>query len=611
MSRDVNFSRKIYVILIIILFLGVIIQVSRSQFALEFQQNSSLLEKSAELKVGLKNYKPPELQGENYCIAYVESDDYSLSLKDNSEKALQYMQKKSTLINLSSQKLDWKDCHTVIVALKELNLIGNANHLDQYVYNGGYILFAGSLSIDTNFEILYRKFGITSFGYDYGAKGIELITNVLIGEKHLNINDDFLLNSSLSIELDNQAELLATSTDGNPLLWKRNYGSGSIMFFNGSMLQEKINRGIFTGALSLLEPVFMYPIFNSKVFYIDDFPAPTSNSDYPSIREEYNRNISSFYKDIWWPDMLKAAKGYNLKYTGEIIETYNDQVHSPFSNPGDQDRSNLISYGRELIKSGGEMGLHGYNHQSLVTDEAISKSFDYKPWNSQEDMSESIKEVLRFTQDAFPNYALMSYVPPSNVLDSDGREALKNAWPSLTVISSLYGEDATGNAYIQEYEIAEDGIIEMPRVTSGYLSDSYDRWAEANTITSLGVFSHFIHPDDVLNEERSNGQNWEDLYKDFNDKLARLQKTYPWIRSMTATEAALDMATSLSSQVHLHISENQIKGEIFNYQSEVSYILRTDKKIGIQNNCQVKKIDTNTYLVIALHSNFDIQLGGL
>ncbi len=34
-----------------------------------------------------------------------------------------------------------------------------------------------------------------------------------------------------------------------------------------------------------------------------------------------------------------------------------------------------------------------------------------------------------------------------------------------------------------------------------------------NGITINGVFSHFIHPDDILDPERNHGLSWESLKK--------------------------------------------------------------------------------------------------
>ena len=45
------------------------------------------------------------------------------------------------------------------------------------------------------------------------------------------------------------------------------------------------------------------------------------------------------------------------------------------------------------------------------------------------------------------------------------------------------------SAYVQEYSIADDGIVEMPRVTSGYTEGDFQRWLNANAITTHGIFS--------------------------------------------------------------------------------------------------------------------------
>ncbi|WP_028609408.1 DUF2194 domain-containing protein [Paenibacillus harenae] len=610
MKKELNFSRNIYIILIVILSFGILTQVARSQYVLQFKHNRNLVEQRDELFANIKAHPPEELTGTNYCIAYTGADNYSNRLKENAARTLQYMGKKSTEFDLDKQGLNLNDCGVLLVAVDQLNQIGDVNDFDRYVRGGGYVFMMSSLFIDTHFQVLYRKFGITSFGDLNDIRGIKLTSNVLIGESKLKIDDDFMINYSASVDLDEKSQLLAQSAEGIPILWKREYGDGAFVLFNGTMLQEKVNRGLLAGALSLLEPDFIYPIINSKIFFIDDFPAPVTKEIIPSIYREYRRDVPAFYKDVWWPDMLKAAKKYDIKYTAAIIQSYNDDVSGPFEHPVDEDRYGLIAYGREVIKSGGEIGIHGYNHQSLVSDEAISKAFGYNSWKNSAVMEESIEEVLSYAGEAFPKYAFLSYVPPSNVLGADGREALKKAWPHLSVISSLYLEDVTNMSYVQEYEIADDGVIEMPRITSGYFEDVFERWAEANAMTGLGLFSHFIHPDDILSSARSKNQNWGKLYENFVQKAERFQETYPWVRSMTSTEAALDMAGSLTAQVKWTQEENRIQGDISNYRDPLYFILRSDKKIGRLTHCSVKKIDANTYLVEAHDSKFTIELGG-
>ena len=610
MKAKVNFPKNIYIVLLLVMILGVFIQISRSQFVLKFHQNRDFFHQKEELLMEISPEKTIYNSGNNYCVVYSASDEYSSRLKANAAKSLEYMKKKSTEINLDSEKLTPDNCDVIIVAMDKLNKLGTPKELDNFVLNGGYMMFMAALNKDSNYNVLYRKFGVSAFGEHRITQGIDLVSNVLIGEKDLQMKGDFIENTTLLVELDNDSKLLAKSFDGVPLLWERQYGEGAFMTFNGTMLQEKLSRGLFAGALSLLEPNFIYPIFNSKVFFIDDLPAPIAEGEIPVIFDEYKRDTPSFYQEIWWPNMLTVAKKYDIKYTGAIIESYNDNVNPPFENPVDADRFTLITYGREMIKSGGEIGIHGYNHQSLLTDRYVSKDFGYNVWKNEKDMTASIKEVLKYTKESFPEYTVTSYVPPSNLLSNEGREALKSAWPELTVISSLYGEDGSGMAYVQEFEIAPDKIIEMPRVTSGYNEEDYDRWAEANAMTGLGVYSSFVHPDDVISNDRGHNRTWGQLYQGFEENMSRVKKTYPWVRSMTATEAALNMAMVLNANIKWTYTENSIKGEIANYQSESYYILRTDRKIRKMSNCTVNKIDTDTFLVVAHDSKFNIELGG-
>lgn len=603
--------KKVYIILLIVFICGITLQVSRSQFVLKAQENRQLIEQKDEILAMRTSNQITQKTGENYCILYNSDNEYSTKLKDNAQKSLEYMKKRTTEVNVGEyEKITLGKCHVTILTTDYLEDIGTPEDIEHYVFKGGYILLMSTLDIGkTSYQILYRKLGVSSFGDYVQTKGIHLVSNVLIGEKGLKFDNDFITNDSISVDLDDTAKLLAESAGGTPLLWRNEYGDGAFMVFNGTILQEKISRGFFTGALSLLEPNFIYSVFNEKLFYIDDFPAPIPKGKNASIYQEYKRDMPTFFNEIWWPNMLKTAKKYDLKYTGGIIESYTDRVTPPFNNLEDKDKYNLIAFGRELLKGGGEVGFHGFNHQSLTLDPKVAGSFGYNAWESEEDMSKSIKELMSYANNAFPNYKMASYIPPSNVLSQEGRNALKAAWPDLTVISSLYPEDITGLSYVQEFEIAKDGIIEMPRITSGYFERKYDRWAEANTMTGLGFFSHFVHPDDVISSDRSNDLGWREMYEKYDKYMSRVKKTYPWLRSMTSTDAALDVASTLQSQVKWSTKENSIAGHITNYAPNLYYIFRSDKKIKRLYNCELTKIDANTYLVEAKKADFKIDLG--
>ncbi len=65
-----------------------------------------------------------------------------------------------------------------------------------------------------------------------------------------------------------------------------------------------------------------------------------------------------------------------------------------------------------------------------------------------------------------------------------------------------------GIIYDQEFEVADDGIIEFPRLSAGYSKNDESLWNIYNGLNMYGLFAHFIHPDDVLDPERNEGKSW-------------------------------------------------------------------------------------------------------
>ena len=156
--------------------------------------------------------------------------------------------------------------------------------------------------------------------------------------------------------------------------------------------------------------------------------------------------------------------------------------------------------------------------------------------------------------------------------------------------------------------MAEDGIVELPRITSGYSRTDIHDWYITNAITSIGVFSHFVHPDDVLDKERSNNKSWSELVKDFQLMLEELYEQYPWLRSQTASEAATSLESYLQTDVYISHTDKKVTGYMNNFSEDMYYILRTNKKMTSLVNCTVEKIEEGVYLVHATGAKFEIGL---
>lgn len=613
MDKEIKFRRNVYIILLCILVFAIITQISRSNMILKFNNNKQLIENEqwnsfrfeAEQTMLLSSEQSSQ---QHHCMVIDSNDSDSIELQDNMTQIYRYMKQAYTMQDIAAQKLDLSECEAVTMTAS-LEILGDyVVDIGNYVEQGGYYF---QMRIDDPSQVIsqiYRKFGIVNYQWIEANIGINMATPLLIGQTDKQFGASFFYNDSLIVELDDDVMVYADGLSGIPLLWSNNYGSGKFMVYNGNNLYAKSNRGLVVGAISLMIPNYIYPIFNEKLFYIDDFPAPISSKTDPNIYEEYGKNLASFYRDIWWPDMIKAAKRYDVKYTVGAIEVYENNVEYPFEPAIRDNLTNLISFGREVLKSGGEIGIHGYNHQPLQMNDEVAAYYDYRSWKTTDDMKKATLEMLDYLRQGFPNYTPVSYIPPSNILSTEGRQALIDAWPELRVISSLYDTDTLNHSYIQEFEVSPDGIIEMPRITSGYFDTDYTLWLQANVMTTHGVVSHFLHPDDLLASDRSGDKMWSQLYEDFVSMLNGVERTYPWVRSNTADKAALNMGYVLSSHMTREVTDNKVDVQLANQYVTQFFILRSDKKLGKLTNCDVKKIDEGTYLVTTDNQNFSIEL---
>jgi len=423
-------------------------------------------------------------------------------------------------------------------------------------------------------------------------------------DRYLILSDKDDINS---INTLGQIEMVSTYND-IPLLWQTGYGKGRFVVFNGTMLNEKTNRGVLAAVIGLSRDTFIYPIANIKMVHIDDFPAPIPRGIDESIMEEFNRTIPQFYREVWWSDMIRISKKYDLKYSGFIIENYGDDTSPPFKMTGRLDEENLLVYGKEILNLGGEMGLHGYNHQSLAPEGHIKQDLGYNSWASQEDMEKSIEVLIGFFNSVFRNYSLKAYVPPSNILSDMGRAAIIAAIKDLDVIASVYHPNLEGDVYCQEFEIAPDGIIEFPRISSGYHYKPNRMWTIYNGLNMHGIFSHFVHPDDILDPDRSLGRSWSELSKDFAMIFEDIDNNYSWLNSYTVSEGAKELVKYIEIVPHIEYSDNKINIYCEDFRPDAYFIMRTSKNISGSENIEYKRFSDNSYVLTLKEPHGSIEL---
>lgn len=401
-----------------------------------------------------------------------------------------------------------------------------------------------------------------------------------------------VIHAIFDMVIDADCKVLAWSKEQIPLLWEKRYGKGRILYTNASFFSDKITRGLMNQWVAYGNDWYIAPFLNAKLIHIDDFPAPIPRTVNKVIQNEYHMSTRDFYKQIWWKDMLEIAKQRNLIYSGFIILDYNNAVHKEDMKEISQiTLEDLDIEGRELFLHGGEIGIHGYNHNPLVQEGDIDfEALSYHPWKNEEDMAAGMNELLKYIRKMFgTKIKLYVYVPPSNILKEEGKAALVKNYPDLNVISSIFYGDERGS---YASEIGRDKIIpklfNFPRFSSGFYYEKDDMWSLFNAIAVYGYWAHFVHPDDVISDDRGKDKTWNELKQEFDKVIGEVQANLPHLESIKTSELTQRYLNIEDLKIQSEKKENKIYIGMENYREPFHMTIR------IKNNV-ITKISSGTF----------------
>ena len=547
---------------------------------------------------------------DNYLLIYDPTDVQSVLTRHIVEKIIHEQKKSIQSVPFYQPVVIDSKCQGVVIATNKLKNLAAMTSIEQYVEQGGRAAILRNLQNELLPEEMVSQLGIASLGQEISVLGIRVTGDMFLGLQGFGFDSDIYTTSVTDVKLTSDAVPQVTSQEGHPIIWSHNSGQGKYIVCNSRERDDKNNYGIYTAILSQLEEDYIYPVMNMKLFFIDDFPSPVPEGNFERIYQETGLSTADFYRRLWWPEMLNNGEKYNVKYTGLIIENYGDQVKGPFVPLTNVNaRNSLIVYGRELLKAGGELGIHGYNHQSLAPAGYGQDSLGYATWESQADMEESLRELKRYIADAYPGYEIHAYVPPSNILSPEGKAAVKNVFTNIKVYSSLWNGLATAKQYFQNFQLNADGTCELPRVTSGHVSTSEKIWETYIVVNYNGVFSHFVHPDEIFYEESEN-LTWTMMKQGLTNLLSELQNRFGWLEPVTASEGYEKMKDYFQMDYRLTRSEDGIKINAWDFHQPLTFILRTDKEIGSVTGGSAQRVQANAYVLTVTDADFEIKWAG-
>lgn len=504
-----------------------------------------------------------------------------------------------------------EDYETIVISMTHLGLLDEKIlEILDWVEEGGCMMMVYPPENDGILRSIAGRLGIEQVGDSYAVvDSLHFTQDFMIGgtEKDYTITDPY--ESSLSVYLAGDCEVYLESGGeyAVPLIWEHALGKGTVVVDNLGFL-DKGYRGFYSASYTLLQDVTAYPVINAAAFYIDDFPSPVPSGNSQYIERDYDMSISDFYTNVWWNDIYNLAEEYGIRYTGMVIEEYSDQVEAPFDR--NQDVRRFRYFGNMLLDQGGEIGFHGYNHMPLCLNGFDYKGVydDYEFWESNDDMKASIEELSSFCEYLFPEEEFNVYVPPSNILSDEGRQMLSEE-TDIKAIASVYLPDYDGIAYEQEFEVAEDGMIETPRVISGYVFDEYTEIAALSELNFHFVNTHFQHPDDTLDEDRGAELGWERMFRNLSDYMEWLYTSAPEIRNLTGTELAAAVQIYDNLEVEREYTDGGLHLKLGNFLDEAWLLVRINEgDVEKVTGGKLVEVQDSLYLLQAEDEEISIEI---
>lgn len=378
--------------------------------------------------------------------------------------------------------------------------------IKEYVNNGGQLI---------QFIRGYTEEIAEIFGIDkkvkpkpYTIHGFQLLEDFIPGGATIKVDADYLLDECYLFSFLNPIKPIAISSENVPLLWESTFGSGRTLFWNSAMLNTKAFRGFIIASITRYLEVSVRKVVGKSLIFVDDYPAPSWRAKLEPTFTELGVTDTGFYSSILLKDLEKLSIEYGIRYSTAVVFNYNQQKSSPFLF-NDWDLCNVLEDGKivnvpstllQYLQNHPKMfqiGFHGYNHVPLT------KSYWESVFQMDQALSSAREKWFQYSKTA-PAF----YVPPMNEIDQDGYAILKQNFPEILSFCSVYEADTMlGQNREFDREPWDGSVIDIPRCTSGYYLNSYDRLIAFSTLEAFGIWTHFLHPDDIY----SNPTNYPTL----------------------------------------------------------------------------------------------------
>lgn len=179
-------------------------------------------------------------------------------------------------------------------------------------------------------------------------------------------------------------------------------------------------------------------------------------------------------------------------------------------------------------------------------------------------------------------------------------------FPQIRAIAGVYLP--SGASYEQEFEVAQDGIVETPRVISGYVLSGQDRLAALSELNFHFVSTHYQHTYDVLDPEKGAELGWEALRGNLSAYMDWLYGAAPSLRSLTGSELAGAVQRFYCLDVYSKETDGALELLLDHFQDEAWLLVRCNTwEPEAAEGGELRRLQGNLYLLEAKDAHIRIE----
>ena len=413
------------------------------------------------------------------------------------------------------------------------------------------------------------------------TSGLVFAKEILPGAHGLRIEDqDFVFeNGRFDISaaaLGPDCTVLASDLDGNPILWRRAHGAGRVVYWNTDELFCRALRGFILQTALASMGTGVAAAGGFAMFHVDDFPTSLSDARLEPVATEFSDlDWDGFMFDVWHADMMALRRKHGLKYTWYAIMNYHDIDTGP-----DPDLDAVdVTTGADVLRrrleraaasgSDDEYGLHGYNHVPLMGEN----------WPDRQALCAKMQLARDLWDDIMPAARPTSWVPANNWYDADCLPVVAEVFPEISAVCGLHSSGKYRRGGYREFgpEPWQETLLCLPRETYGYVMAPELRMMLLSQIAGMGVWTHFIHPDDIFDIptgpeddayrrnpdtrlwRATNGQGLAGLLPMLDDWIGEGGELYPWLEFVTTTQAEERYRAHVGKSVDVTLGDETVE----------------------------------------------------